>query len=287
MDLVLRGRHITDADLELIRALIVGAGKKGRSQLSRELCHRWNWVQADGRLKDAACRALLLSLQERKLIELPPRQRGIAPAHRRKTTSCQPELFKPVDIELPSIVTSIEWRLANSGPESFLYKDLVQRYHYLGYCREVGHVMRYIAYSEGTPIACLGWAGAAWKVACRDQWIGWTHPQRKKNLPFITNNARFLILPRVPHLASRLLAANLRRLALDWRQIYGYSPTLAETFVDTTRFKGTCYKAANWIFLGHTQGRGKYDRYSHYAATIKAVFVYPLDKDFRKILTHD
>ena len=181
----------------------------------------------------------------------------------------------------------MQWRLANSDREFLLYKDLVQSRHYLGYRREVGHRMRYVVYGNGKIIACLGWAAAAWKVAGRDRFIGWSPAQRQKNLHLIVNNTRFLILPRIPHLASYLLAGNLRRLSWDWEALYGYRPALAETFVDDTRFKGTCYKAANWTCVGLTQGRGKYDRQGQRAQPIKSVYLYPLDKQFRQILKRD
>jgi hypothetical protein len=168
-----------------------------------------------------------------------------------------------------------------------LYKDLLDAHHYLGYCREVGPNLRYIAWASQEPIACLGWAAAAQKVAARDQFIGWTAQERQKNLHRVINNTRFLVTQRVPHLASRLLAANIRRLANDWKNQHGYAPVLLETFVDTTRFKGTCYKAANWIQAGLTKGRGKYDRHTRRPETIKAVFLYPLSPDFRQILCHE
>jgi hypothetical protein len=268
--------------------LIEELGGRGRYFLSRELCRRWGWTQPDGRLKDVACRDILLRLEDKGLIELPARQRGAIRGARRRKIERQ--------LALPDLLPSagegtfpdaIEWRLANRGTEALLYKDLLNAHHYLGFAREVGHCLRYIAYSSGRPMACLGWAAAAWKVGGRDQFIGWTHMQRQKNLHLVVNNTRYLILERIPHLASHLLAANVRRLAADWQAAYGYAPVLLETFVDTTRFRGTCYKAANWIHLGLTQGRGKYDRHTRREVPIKAVFAYPLRQDFRHILTHD
>jgi len=179
---------------------------------------------------------------------------------------------------------AIEWVAALEGPAVLLYKDLLDARHYLGYRREVGHNLRYLAYAGDQPVAAIGWAAAAQKVAARDRFIGWTHAQRLKNLHLVADNTRFLVLHRVPHLASHLLAANVRRLAADWRARHGYAPVLLETFVDTTKFKGTCYKAANWIFAGLTQGRGKYDRHTRREVSVKAVFLYPLRPDFRQVL---
>ena len=286
MDLVIRGRSVSDADLDSIRSLIAAEGHRGRSQLSLELCRQWNWKQSNGKLKEASCRAFLLRLHDLGLIVLPMRIGGTRRERRAKPAFQQLALFEQPST-ISSFPTAIQWRLANSGPEFFLYKDLIQSHHYLGYCRQVGHRMRYVAYSNGQAIACLGWAAAAWKVAPRDRFIGWSPAQRRKNLHLVINNTRFLILPRIPHLASHLLAGNLRRLRLDWHKAYGYSPALAETFVDDTRFKGTCYKAANWTCVGLTQGRGKYDRDYRRAQPIKSVYVYPLDKKFRQILTDD
>lgn len=281
---MIRARRVSEADLEAIRSLIAAEGHRGRYQISLELCRKWDWKQSNGRFKEASCRALLLRLHDLGLIVLPPRIRGADRGPRVKQAFQQPELFEPAST-LSAFPSTVQWRLANSGPEALLYKRLIQSRHYLGYCREVGYRMRYIAYSEGQPIACIGWAAAAWKVAARDRFIGWTHAQRRKNLHWVLNNTRFLILPRIPHLASHLLASNVRGLPLDWQNIYGYRPALAETFVDDSRFKGTCYKAANWIGVGLTQGRGKYDRHTRCMEPIKSVYVYPLDKRFRQILT--
>jgi hypothetical protein len=289
VDLVLRGRKVSAEDIELIRSLIFRAGQRGRSFLSCELCRLWNWTQPSGKLKDAACRALLLQLEDKGLICLPVRLRGTRRGVPQSRPPSQPSLFDaaPIAPVAPADLTAIEWQLADTGRAAALFKELLAAHHYLGYRRAVGHRLHYIAYAGETPVACFAWAAAAQKVASRDQLIGWNAAQRFKNLHLVVNNTRFLILPRVPHLASRLLAANMRRLAQDWQDRFGYAPALLETFVDTTRFKGTCYKAANWIAVGLTQGRGKYDRHTRRAASVKAVFLYPLRKDFRQVLTHD
>lgn len=287
MELVLRGRAVGPEDIQFIRDLIAANPRRSRYSLSRELCRLWCWTQRDGALKDTACRALLRALEDRGLIRLPDRQRGALRGRPQGSGSRQGDL-PPAQPAATGAgwPSTIEWAVALKGPAFFLYKDLLDSHHYLRYQRPVGHPLRYLAYSDGRPIACLGWAAAAQKVAARDRFIGWTHAQRLKNLHLVANNARFLIVPRVPHLASHLLAANVRRLAADWQARYGYAPVLLETFVDTTRFKGTCYKAANWIFAGLTQGRGKYDRHTRRQETVKAVFLYPLRPDFRQLLCH-
>lgn len=222
------------------------------------------------------------------LIELPSRIRGAIGGRPQRRGRLQ--LGLPLDVQHPEVTAfpeSVAWHLALRGPAASIYKDLLATHHYLGYHPEVGHALRYVAYAEGHPIACLGWAAAAWKVACRDRFIGWSPAQRQRHLHLVADNTRFLILPRVPHLASHLLAACVRKLPGDWQKLHGYAPVLLETFVDTTRFKGTCYKAANWTCVGRTQGRGKYDRLKRRAEPVKAVYLYPLRKDFRQILNHD
>jgi len=286
MELVIRGRRVDDQDLAAILSLLSNATCTGRSQLSRQLCRAWNWVQPNGNLKEAACRALLLQLELRGLIVLPPRKSG--GVGRRPNRRVSPQLPLPLAPELQAlhkIPQGLLWRLAEASSLSH-YKDLLNVHHYLGYRSEVGNNLRYIAQTDEHPVACMGWAAAAQKVACRDRFIGWSAEQRLKRLHLVANNTRFLVIPRVPHLASHLLAANTRRLAADWQARHGYAPVLLETFVDTTRFKGTCYKAANWIFAGLTQGRGKYDRHTLRPETVKAVWLYPLHKDFRQVLCH-
>ena len=286
MELIIRGRNISEADLGFIRDVISKLNHRGRFHISIELCRAWNWIAPDGRLKDAACRALLLGLEARGLIVLPRRLRCGIGQRPRQSLERQPQLpLARSALEQHLTCRDGLWHLADGSAVS-LYKDLLDAHHYLGYRREVGPSLRYIAWASQEPIACLGWAAAAQKVAARDQFIGWTAQQRQKNLHRVINNTRFLVIQRVPHLASRLLASNIRRLACDWKSRYGYAPVLLETFVDITRFKGTCYKAANWTQAGLTQGRGKYDRHTRRPKTVKAVFLYPLSPEFRQILCH-
>lgn len=166
--------------------------------------------------------------------------------------------------------------------ESKLWNAYIDRYHYLRYTKLGGAQLRYRITSHGRPVAFFGFSAAAWKVKARDEFIGWNYEQKEKNLQLVVNNSRFLILPKVqvPHLASHLLAKIVRRLPSDWNKIYGYRPVLMETFVQKDKFKGTCYKAANWIHLGDTQGRGKFDTFKTYSIPIKTVWVYPLMRKF-------
>ncbi len=279
------GRSINQNDLADISAIIAGHWQEGRSAISRILCRKWQWQQPNGQMKDMACRALLLALEKRGEISLPPRQsesfRAPRRTHRRDYPVDTSEVTGTIaDFGLLTLT------MVRGGPDTGLWDYLVDRHHYLGRPWIVGSSLKYLAYLDGRLVACLGWGSAAWKVAVRDQVIGWDRRARETNLHMVVNNVRFLILPwvKVRHLASKLLAANLRLLARDWRDFYAHPVVLAETFVDTTRFQGTCYKAANWVQVGATQGRGKYDRYNDRAETVKAVFLYPLTRTFREEL---
>lgn len=286
--LTIRGRPVTPHDLDLVRSLVKHYWKRGRTFISRELCLHWKWYQQNGALKDMACRELLRRLEEKGLIALPPSRKKngykrvplppLVPPHETHPLEGRLQDFPPIDLKM----------VRGSDQES-LFNGLVSRYHYLGYCQIVGPHLKYIAFIEERPAACLSWGAAAWKVACRDQFIGWSAQARKKNLPLILNNTRFLILPwvRISYLASHLLSQNIRTLSSDWYRWYNYLPILLETFVDSERFHGTCYKAANWINVGSTKGRGKNDRYNQKPLSVKDVFLYPLKKDFREVLTNE
>jgi hypothetical protein len=278
------GRLFTASDIEVIRALIGVSPPLSRARLSREVCERLSWRRADSRLKDMSCRVALLRMATDGLITLPP-----------------PRNAKPVtyrahpDIELavlgPPIVPAVDLaRLSldqvGAKRDSLLWNAYIQRYHYLGHQLMPGAQLRYFVRAAGEVIALLSFGASAWKTKPRDEFIGWTHDERRRNLHLIVNNARFLILPwiSVKNLASRVLALICRRLANDWHARYSYRPVLLETFVEKPRFAGTCYKAANWQYLGDTQGRGKLDRLHRNAEPIKSIWVYPLVGDFRRHL---
>jgi len=281
----IRGRQIGVDDLSDIHATIADHWASGRSAISRLLCERWDWRQPNGQLKEMACRALLLSLEAKGALELPPRQKESFRAPRRADR----QAFAVDDSPLEGPVTgfrSLTIRMVRQTPDETLWDYLVDAHHYLGRPWIVGSSLKYLAYLDGRLVACLGWGSAAWKVQCRDSLIGWDAQSRQANLHKVVNNVRFLILPwvRVEHLASKVLASNLRALPSDWQRFYSQEIALAETFVDTERFAGTCYKAANWIRIGETKGRGKYDRQRRAEATVKAVYLYPLTRDYRERL---
>jgi hypothetical protein len=251
------------------------------------LCEAWGWVQPNGHFKEYAARDLLLRLEEKGLIKLPPRLR---PKNNLKRNAfAQIPLFWNTPLEGPlSQYGELSLRLVTSS-ESYLWDYLVHHHHYLGRPRLVGEHLRYLAFLNDQVVACLGWASAAFKVQDRDRFIGWDVPTRHKHLCFIANNVRFLILPwvRIKHLASKVLALNLRQLSQDWQTVYGHPLYLAETFVDLSRFKGACYQASNWINVGLTKGSAKRGNRYHHHGQPKAIYLYPLHRNFRRKLTDD
>ena len=230
----------------------------------------------------------LLKMERDGLLVLPPSQ--CANTNRSGAWRIRyPELSapQPSDDRPLSAWPNLHLRPAASRTEEHLWNDFIQRYHYLGHKPLPGAQIRYFAFSGETPLACLGFGASAWKVAPRDTFIGWSHDQRKARLSFVINNARFLIFPwiRTRYLASHLLSLAARRIQSDWRERFAFTPVLLETFVECDRFKGTCYRAANWIPVGKTQGRGKLDVYKQFALPVKDIFLYPLQKDFRSVLS--
>ena len=281
----IRGREIREEDLAFIRATISRYWERGRSAISRVLCEHWDWRQPNGQLKEMACRALLLKLEDKDAVTLPAR---LTTNHRkaRKADRCT---YSYDSSELHGTVCefgSLKIDMVRRSPDEGLWDLLVDKYHYLGGPWIVGAYLKYLAYLDGHLVACLGWGSAAWKVECRDRFIGWQPGTREANLHKVVNNVRFLILPwvSVQHLASKLLSANIRVLPAHWQAFYRHPVILLETFVDTTRFKGTCYRAANWVYAGLTKGRGRYDRSNRHMEPVKAVYLYPLGKRFRETL---
>ena len=288
-DFVLQGRQLQVADVAWIRALIAAHPDWHRTQLSREICRCWEWHDVVGRPKDMACRTLLLKLERRGWVVLPPR-RGPSVNHRRgRVFQAVQHDTRPVQGTL-SELTPLTLRLAEQGAERALWQTLVQGYHYLGFTTRVGQSLTYLACDRGErPVAALLFGAAAWKVASRDRFIGWSVAQRRRNLHRVANNMRFLIPPwvRVPHLASHVLALVARHIARDWERKYGTGLALLETFVEQPRFAGTCYRAANWVTVGATTGRTRNDVQHALATPIKQVLVYPLRRDFRAYLKEE
>lgn len=279
------GRKFTQDEIEHIREIIAEKPPKMRVEISRAVCSDLKWLKPNGGLKDMSCRVALLRMEKDGLIKLPPPKRPNVNGKRKiqfttATDPCHPLCLSAG--EFPEI--NIE--LINSLKQSALWNEYIHRYHYLGYTPLPGAQLRYIVSSQNNTMALLGFCASAWKVAPRDKFIGWTQQQRQKNLHLIINNARFLILPWInsKNLASKILSMISKRIACDWRKKYGYKPVLLETFVECQRFQGTCYKAANWVKVGVTKGRGKLDTKNEYALPIKDIFLYPVSKKFKQVL---
>jgi len=283
-----QGRTLTGEDLTFLRALLAQYPHWNRTALSRQLCERWNWRNGAGRLKDMAARTLLRKLQARGLLALPP------PAHphpprplAQPPSATPPALLAPLTGSLQSC-QPVRLELAHGADPRHQVRQWLSDYHYRGFAGPVGENVQYLARdAHGRALAVMVFGAAAWQVAVRDRFIGWSAPQRARHLAGLANQQRFLILPwvHVPGLASHLLALATRRLAADWQARYGHPVWLAETFVDVARFAATAYRAAGWLYLGPTTGRTRQDRQHCLHTSRKAVWVRPLHPRFREHLT--
>ena len=282
-----RGRVYTERDIEDVRETIARNPGASRLLLSRELCRRWNWTQANGTPRDMVCRGLMLLLDRHGLIALPARKRELPWLSREKAQPAEIAVdAAPVAGPLSALVP-LDLRMVRRTPAERLYQSLIRQHHYLGYTRPVGEHLEYVAFSQERPVACIGFSSAPRHIGARDRHLEWTHEERIANLHKVAVNTRFLILPwvRVPHLASHLLGQTARRISRDWDRLYRHPLVWLETFVDPERgFKGTCYRAAGWQCLGLTTGRGKHDSTKKPNRSLKYVFGYPLVKDFREAL---
>lgn len=281
-----RGRVITAPELEFIREFIKQHPRLSRRRLSAQLCEAWQWKQANGALCDMVCRGLLLMLHRAGEIKLPPvRQISLNPFVRRvrpaPVLTDQTPLsgtlkeFKPIAIQ----------QVRRTAHEP-LFNSLIEHHHYLGYEQPVGEHLKYLVWAKRRPIACLAWSSAPRHLGSRDRYIGWSATARRRNIGLVAYNTRFLILPwiGVPHLASHILGQVMKSLSRDWERMYGHPIYFAETFIDPTRFRGTCYRAANWRSLGMTTGRGKASTSKRPNRSIKEVLGYPLTPRFRELL---
>ncbi len=296
-----RNRAIGAREVEFIRTTIAAGDCSGRVELSRIICCAWDWRQANGALSAYACRDLLLRLEQWGHIELPVGQRrgrppGVAQAekpHRRPL----PELPLPVELipiaEIPIGEAEADLNTLVVRPivaeERLGWRVYMERYHYLGERPIVGEHLLYAAFLDTNLVALIGWASAALHVPARERFVGWDEPTRRKRLHLVANNFRFLVLPwvRVQNLASKVLGANLRRLAADWEARWGHPVHLAETFVDRARFRATCYRAANWVHLGESAGLHKRGNRYRVGATPKTLYVYELHRNARRLLCTD
>ena len=286
LEIEYQGRVATTEDIEFINRLIAENPADSRRALSKKLCEAWNWVQPNGALRDMVCRGFLLQLHRAGYIKLPPKKFTPNNPFVNRKSPAKVEINQTALFTTLSKILPLEIRQVRGTSFEKLFNSLIAQHHYLGYCHPVGEHLKYTVFSDGKPIACLAWSSAPRHIGCRDRFIGWSADIRKKNLHLIAYNSRFLILPwvRISYLASHLLGRMAKIVPVDWERVYNHPIYFLETFVDTERFEGTCYKAANWIYLGNTTGRGKNDQTNKPNRSIKAVWGYPLSMDFREVL---
>lgn len=281
-----RGRLVSSEDILYIRELIAADPRQSRRTLSKKLCETWGWRQTNGAPCDMICRGLLLMLDRAGQITLP------SVAYVRHNPLAARARPAPVLIDTSPVagqladVQPLEFEQVRRSGDEPLFNSLLEEHHYLGYEQPVGEHLKYLVWAQGRPLACLAWSSAPRHLGSRDRYIGWSGEARRRNIRFIAYNTRFLILPwvKVPNLASYILSRMAGRLSADWERIYGHPIYFVETFVDPERFRGTCYRAANWVLLGRTTGRGKDDQTNRPNRPIKEVLGYPLTRRFRQLL---
>ncbi len=283
---VYRGREVTREDVALIRQWIQDRPEWSRWRLSRELCEAWQWKQANGALRDMVCRGLLLMLHRAGEVELPPVKRVVRNriAERARPTHISVE---ECSFQGPlGDLQPLEFVQVRRTPEERLFNSLMEQYHYLGYEQPIGEHLKYLVKADGHVIACLAWQSAPRHLKLRDRYLGWTNEACARNVRLLAYNTRFLILPwiKAPHLASHILGRMAKIVPEDWQRIYAHPIYWLETFVDTSRFKGTCYRAANWQEIGTTQGRGHRAPTFEQTRPVKQMLGLPLHRKFREIL---
>ncbi|MCC6652490.1 MAG: DUF4338 domain-containing protein [Candidatus Eisenbacteria bacterium] len=280
-----RGRDVHSDDIAFLRQFIANSPQASRRALSLQLCGLWGWAQPNGMPCDALCRGLMLQLHRAGHLVLPPARWGARQPRRHSVVQRVVVVPTPLTATLAEL-GPLEIRQVRRTPEEALVKSLVDEHHYLGYVHPVGEHLKYLVTARGQPIACFCWSSAPRHLGPRDQHIGWSADTRRANIRFVAYQSRFLILPwvTVPHLASHLLGAISRRLSADWEEVYAHPIYFTETFVDPALYRGTCYRAANWVLLGITKGRGKDAPTKEQNRSLKQVFGCPLVKDFRRRL---
>ena len=284
--LTFRGRAVTATEVGVIRELIAAHRGESRRRLSQRLCEAWDWRQANGAPRDMVARGLMLALARAGHIELPVvKWRPPNPlAVRGRPGSIEVERM-PISGKLREL-GALQFRQVRRTEEERCFNGLLEQHHYLGYSQPVGEQLKFMVFAGSRPVALFAWSSAPRHLSPRDRYLGWSPAVRQRNLRLLAYNTRYLILPwvNVPHLASHLLSRMTRMLSGEWEKVYWHPVHFAETFVDTTRYRGTCYRAANWVMLGHTQGRGKDDLTHRQNRTIKDVLGLPLVADFRERL---
>ena len=281
-----RGRKVTASDVKFIKALIAAHPEASRNAISKLLCEAWNWRQANGQLRDMVCRGLMLALHRSGLIELPAVRRVV---HNPLATRTRPA---PVAIDTSALrgtvaaLRPLEFRLVRRTKQEPIFNGLMEEHHYLGYVQPVGEHLKYIVYAKQRPVACLAWCSAPRHLGPRDRFIGWCPEARRQNIRFLAYNTRFLILPwvEIPCLASHILGRMAKLLPKDWERVYSHPVYFLETFIDPQRNRGTCYRAANWVVMGRTTGRGHNAPTMKPRVPVKEILAYPLSHRFRDLL---
>ena len=280
------GRTFGATELALMRQIAAEFSALGVTEIARTVCELLDWKRPSGALKNHECRLLLERLSAEGYLQLPPLRKLGGRGPRRADGSGSLAVPLPVECTA-SECEPLELALVEGRAESRRWREWLERYHYLGWRVPFGANLRYWVRNRQCELACLLWTSPAWKMQARDAWIGWSDSQRQRNLQAIVNNSRFLILPwvRVKGLASKILAGSARTLPRDWEARYGYRPLLLETLVDPTRFRGTCYRAANWICIGQTVGRGRMDReHQAHGQAVKDIYLFPLVRNVQQRL---
>ena len=273
------GRQFSSAELQLICEVVKRYAGLSRMELAHTVCELLEWRRSGGGLKARECREFLELLDRQGVVRLPPKRRTKPVGSRTRvpvSAAGEPAaaLWGKVGDFEPIVLEPVQ-----SEQQRLLFRELVGRYHYLGYAVPFGAQVRYFFHSGAQVLGCMQFSSPAWRMAVRERWIGWDEPARRGNLQRVVSQSRFLILPwvRIANLASVVLSRALQRLGRDWEARYGVEPLLVETLVDESRYSGHCYRAANWIWLGQTAGRGRMDReHQREGASPKAVWVYPL-----------
>ena len=283
-----RGETIDGEQIAFLKEFIAAHAESSRWKLSRQLCEALGWKQANGALRDVVCRGLLLMLERAGQIELPPVRRHIRGQRRSARVRPEPVLIDTTPMAMPlGALGPVEIQSVRRSADEPLFNSLLEQYHYLGYEQPVGEHLKYLVWAQGRPVACLAWSSSPRHLGARDRFIGWDPAARKRNIHLIAYNTRFLVLPwvAVPHLASHILGRMAARIPADWGHSYAHPIYVLETFVDPARFRGTCYRAANWIVVGCTTGRGKDDQTHRPNRAIKQVLALPLHRRFRELLS--
>lgn len=276
----IRGRSFSAADLETIQELLKRYSDRGRTFVSLQVCSALGWVQPNGWPKDRACRDVLRQLESEGLLSLPPLRSNPA-GNKRRGQALKPPLEGEDTSDLVEVSSSDLYlsQVKGTADES-RWNWFVNEYHYLGHRVSVGRSLKYLAFCGERLVAAFGISDPAWAVSARDRWLASQGIGRGEIRNCVVNNSRFVIAPwvRVPNLASRLLSMLTATVAQDWHAYYSIRPLLVETFVDTDRFSGACYRAANWVILGYSKGYRKSGAGHRNGQTKKALLVYPLDR---------